>query len=111
MGSKSCRSSRGGHGLDQLLGFSRSSCAFRRLQRFGLRTRQRPRGPRQVSTGEKRMDESGVKDRTLSPTAARAGAVAHVWPHSAELDWDELSAGEGLKVFAKGEGCVLTDVS
>jgi adenosylmethionine-8-amino-7-oxononanoate aminotransferase len=57
------------------------------------------------------MDKSGLKERTPSAAAARAGAIAHVWPHSAEMDWDELSAGEGLKVFAKGEGCMLTDIS
>jgi adenosylmethionine-8-amino-7-oxononanoate aminotransferase len=56
------------------------------------------------------MDKSGVTEDTTTPVAEWEAALAHVWPHSAELDWDELAKGEGLKIFAKGEGCVLTDI-
>ena len=35
-------------------------------------------------------------------------ARQHLWPHGDDLEWDELEAG--LKVFAAGRGCTLTDV-
>lgn len=36
-------------------------------------------------------------------------AIAHLWPHSDELDWGELTQ-RGLRIFERGEGCTLTDV-
>jgi adenosylmethionine-8-amino-7-oxononanoate aminotransferase len=36
-------------------------------------------------------------------------AIAHLWPHSNDLEWDEYTE-RGLRVFASGTGCMLTDV-
>lgn len=36
-------------------------------------------------------------------------AVSHLWPHSDELDWTELTE-RGLRIFERGEGCTLTDI-
>jgi adenosylmethionine-8-amino-7-oxononanoate aminotransferase len=36
-------------------------------------------------------------------------AISHLWPHSDDTEWDEL-VERGLRVFTRGEGCVLTDV-
>jgi adenosylmethionine-8-amino-7-oxononanoate aminotransferase len=43
-----------------------------------------------------------------SPELA-AAALEHVWPHSAELDWEDLSSGEGIKIFVEGHACTLVD--
>jgi adenosylmethionine-8-amino-7-oxononanoate aminotransferase len=38
-----------------------------------------------------------------------SSALSHLWPHSNDLQWNELEAG-GLKVFRSGCGSTLTDV-
>jgi adenosylmethionine-8-amino-7-oxononanoate aminotransferase len=55
------------------------------------------------------MDKSAVTEAPVL-TDDHQSALAHSWPHSNELDWDQLAGGEGLKVFAQGEGCTLIDV-
>ena len=35
-------------------------------------------------------------------------ALRHLWPHSDDLEWDDLTA-RGLRVFTSGEGSTLTD--
>lgn len=37
-------------------------------------------------------------------------ALAHLWPHSEDIEWDELNANGGLPVFESGSGSTLTDV-
>jgi adenosylmethionine-8-amino-7-oxononanoate aminotransferase len=52
-----------------------------------------------------------VESQTIAKDADRiaASALAHSWPHGAEVDWDELAENEGLLVFESGEGSTLTD--
>lgn len=40
---------------------------------------------------------------------AESAALAHLWPHGNDLEWDEFSE-RGLRVFVSGEGSWLTDV-
>ncbi len=37
-------------------------------------------------------------------------ALAHLWIHSDDAQWDELSAPGGLTVFSEAHGSTLTDV-
>ncbi|WP_037370780.1 aminotransferase family protein [Amycolatopsis orientalis] len=38
-----------------------------------------------------------------------SAALEHLWPHSNDLEWDELTHG-GLRVFVEGNGSTLIDV-
>jgi adenosylmethionine-8-amino-7-oxononanoate aminotransferase len=50
---------------------------------------------------------------THPPTTGRdvreTAALAHLWPHSNDLEWDEFTE-RGLRVFVSGDGTTLTDV-
>ncbi|GAA3789884.1 aminotransferase family protein [Amycolatopsis tucumanensis] len=48
---------------------------------------------------------TAVHDRQPLETAA----LEHLWLHSNDLEWDELTHG-GLRVFVEGHGATLTDV-
>jgi adenosylmethionine-8-amino-7-oxononanoate aminotransferase len=37
-------------------------------------------------------------------------AIDHLWFHGWDLDWEELTEREGLKVFARAQDCTLYDV-
>ena len=48
----------------------------------------------------------GVIDRP----AAEQAAIDHLWFHGWDMDWEELTEREGLKVFSKARGSKLYDV-
>lgn len=52
---------------------------------------------------------SSAIEKTSPAHAIEDAAVSHLWPHSDELDWDELTQ-RGLRIFERGEGCTLTDI-
>ncbi|MCW2999588.1 MAG: aspartate aminotransferase family protein [Solirubrobacterales bacterium] len=41
--------------------------------------------------------------------ALETAAINHLWPHSNDIEWDELT-DRGLRVFVSGQGSTLTDV-
>jgi adenosylmethionine-8-amino-7-oxononanoate aminotransferase len=43
-------------------------------------------------------------------SAVERQALDHLWIQSQGVDWDELTDGEGLKVFARGNGTTLVDL-
>jgi adenosylmethionine-8-amino-7-oxononanoate aminotransferase len=51
---------------------------------------------------------SPVNAASSSRSTERA-AIEHLWPHSNDLQWDELTE-RGLRVFVEGRGCTLVDV-
>jgi len=47
---------------------------------------------------------------SLDRPALEKSAIDHLWFHGWDMDWDELTEREGLKVFAKAKGSTLYDV-
>jgi adenosylmethionine-8-amino-7-oxononanoate aminotransferase len=50
--------------------------------------------------------DSAVAERP----ALEQGAIDHLWFHGWDMDWEELTEREGLKVFARARDCTLYDV-
>jgi adenosylmethionine-8-amino-7-oxononanoate aminotransferase len=47
--------------------------------------------------------------QTTERHALETAAIDHLWPHSNDIEWDELT-DRGLRVFVSGQGSTLTDV-
>jgi adenosylmethionine-8-amino-7-oxononanoate aminotransferase len=52
---------------------------------------------------------TGNEEVATSRHELEATAIRHLWPHSNDVEWDELTE-RGLRVFASGQGSTLTDV-
>jgi adenosylmethionine-8-amino-7-oxononanoate aminotransferase len=51
-----------------------------------------------------------LKRETAGRHGVEQAAIDHLWPHSNDLQWDELTE-RGLRVFVEGKGSTLTDVN
>jgi adenosylmethionine-8-amino-7-oxononanoate aminotransferase len=53
--------------------------------------------------------EQGSEREPAATATLGANALIHAWPHGAEMTWDELSADDGLIIFAEGRDSTLID--
>jgi adenosylmethionine-8-amino-7-oxononanoate aminotransferase len=51
-----------------------------------------------------------IEDKAIGERhALERAAIEHLWPHSDDLEWDDLTT-RGMRVFVSGRGSTLTDV-
>jgi adenosylmethionine-8-amino-7-oxononanoate aminotransferase len=62
-----------------------------------------------AAAGQPAAGLTAVPTSTASRHPAESAAIQHLWPHSNELEWDELTE-RGMRIFASANGSTLIDV-